>query len=62
MSELRIGVVGAGIMGTDHARITHNLISGARVVAVTDIHSARATALARELAGVRAMTSAAVEQ
>jgi myo-inositol 2-dehydrogenase/D-chiro-inositol 1-dehydrogenase len=39
---LKIGVIGAGAIGRDHIRrITHTL-SGARIVAVTDVNSAAA--------------------
>lgn len=44
--DLRIGVVGAGIMGADHVtRITHRM-SGARVSAVIEIDPVRAAAAA----------------
>jgi myo-inositol 2-dehydrogenase/D-chiro-inositol 1-dehydrogenase len=49
MSDLRLGVIGAGIMGTDHAHIAHRLVSGARVVAVADVDRPRAETLAGEL-------------
>ena len=43
MSELRIGVVGAGLMGADHiVRIEKNLV-GARVAAVIEPDETRAT-------------------
>jgi myo-inositol 2-dehydrogenase/D-chiro-inositol 1-dehydrogenase len=40
--SLRVGVVGAGIMGADHVRTLHRSISGARVQAVADVELARA--------------------
>ncbi|ROQ38497.1 myo-inositol 2-dehydrogenase [Frondihabitans sp. PhB188] len=57
--ELRVAVVGAGMMGADHvARITQR-ISGARVTAVVDPDAARATAAAALAPG--AQTFAAFE-
>lgn len=50
MSELRIGVIGAGIMGTDHARLLHGSVSGARVVAIADVDAARTADLAAQVA------------
>jgi len=40
--SLRVGVVGAGIMGADHVRTLHRSISGAWVQAVADVELARA--------------------
>ncbi|MGW5470506.1 hypothetical protein [Streptomyces chartreusis] len=31
---VRVGVVGAGVMGADHVRLLHGHVSGAEVVAV----------------------------
>ena len=33
---MRIGVIGAGLMGTTHARILSAAVSGAEVVAISD--------------------------
>jgi myo-inositol 2-dehydrogenase/D-chiro-inositol 1-dehydrogenase len=53
--DLRIGIIGVGMMGADHAdRVAHR-ISGARLVAVSDPDTARADALAGSLDGVRVM-------
>ena len=50
-AELRIAVVGAGMMGADHiARITHR-ISGARVSAVVEPDAGRAAAAAEHAPG-----------
>ncbi|MCB8882475.1 Gfo/Idh/MocA family oxidoreductase [Acidisoma cellulosilytica] len=49
MSEVRIGVIGTGVMGTDHARKLAGGIPGARLTAVQDFDAARASALSREL-------------
>lgn len=51
---LRVGVVGVGIMGADHAERLARRIAGARLVAVADPDHARATALASRFDGVRA--------
>jgi myo-inositol 2-dehydrogenase / D-chiro-inositol 1-dehydrogenase len=40
--SLRVGVIGAGIMGADHVRTLHRSISGACVQAVADVELARA--------------------
>ncbi|WP_299444857.1 Gfo/Idh/MocA family protein [uncultured Phycicoccus sp.] len=54
-SDLRVGVIGVGMMGADHAeRIAHRT-SGARLVAVSDPDTARAGALAERYEGVRAV-------
>lgn len=57
MQELGIGVIGTGVMGTDHARKFAGQIPGARLVAVQDFAADRAAALAREL-DVQAVTEA----
>lgn len=50
-TDLRIGVVGAGLMGADHiARITHR-ISGAVVSAIVEPDAARAAAAAEKAPG-----------
>ncbi|MCT2223191.1 Gfo/Idh/MocA family oxidoreductase [Microbacterium paraoxydans] len=50
-TDLRIGVVGAGLMGADHiARITHR-ISGAVVSAIVEPDAGRAAAAAEEAPG-----------
>jgi len=56
MTNLRVGVIGTGIMGTDHARILDRFVSGATVTQVTDADATRAQAVAAQLrdAGVTA--------
>ncbi|MET7279529.1 Gfo/Idh/MocA family oxidoreductase [Kribbella sp. NPDC005582] len=49
MSELRIGIVGVGAMGADHAERIVRRTSGARLVAVSDPDVARAEELADRL-------------
>ena len=39
---LRIGVVGTGVMGAEHARILAAAVGGAEVSAVADLNMARA--------------------
>lgn len=51
--DLRIGIVGVGMMGADHADRVARRISGAQLVAVSDPDTARAEALAGSLNGVR---------
>ncbi len=53
---LRIGVVGAGTMGADHANTLRRFVRGAEVTAVADVDLARAESAA---AGARAYTDAA---
>lgn len=53
--ELRVGVVGVGLMGADHAERLVNRVSGARLVAVADPDATRAETLAARFDGVRAM-------
>jgi myo-inositol 2-dehydrogenase/D-chiro-inositol 1-dehydrogenase len=55
MSELRIGVLGVGVMGADHvARITSK-ISGARVSVVNDCLTEKAEQIAQSVPGCRAI-------
>jgi myo-inositol 2-dehydrogenase / D-chiro-inositol 1-dehydrogenase len=53
--SVRIGVVGAGIMGADHANTLRRFVRGAEVTAVADVDLARAEAAA---AGARAFGDA----
>ncbi|GAB3879632.1 Gfo/Idh/MocA family protein [Terrabacter terrigena] len=46
---LRVGLIGAGVMGGDHARTLSRHVAGATVAAVTDIDPSRADQLAAEL-------------
>lgn len=55
---MRIGVIGAGIMGADHARILHRDVPHADVVLVADVDSARAQAVADGIPGCRAVDDA----
>jgi myo-inositol 2-dehydrogenase/D-chiro-inositol 1-dehydrogenase len=49
MTELRVGVVGVGVMGADHAERVVRKTAGARLVAVSDADQPRAEALAKRL-------------
>jgi myo-inositol 2-dehydrogenase/D-chiro-inositol 1-dehydrogenase len=55
-TTLRIGVIGAGIMGADHVNTLHRYVSGATVTAVADIDLKRALAAAAAVPGARATT------
>jgi myo-inositol 2-dehydrogenase/D-chiro-inositol 1-dehydrogenase len=52
--SVRVGVIGAGMMGTDHVRTLTTAVDGAHVVAVADADAARAEAAAA-LGGGRAI-------
>ncbi|KUN81174.1 Gfo/Idh/MocA family oxidoreductase [Streptomyces griseoruber] len=54
MSELRIGVIGAGNMGADHVLTLHRQVSGAEVVHVADLDKDRAARAAGAVPGARA--------
>lgn len=47
---LRIGVVGTGAIGRDHARRINRVLSGAKVVALSDVNRASAEAVKAEIA------------
>jgi len=53
MTMLRVGVVGTGIMGADHARILDRQTHGATVAAVADVDRSRAQAVASGLAAAQ---------
>ena len=54
--SIGIGVIGAGVMGADHVRITATEVAGARVVAVCDQDLARAKSVAAGAPGARALS------
>ncbi|WP_367048060.1 Gfo/Idh/MocA family oxidoreductase [Streptomyces sp. Je 1-332] len=56
---LGVAVIGTGKMGADHVRRLHEVISGARVVAVADIEAERAKSLAATIDGCTAYTDPA---
>jgi hypothetical protein len=53
-TPLRVGVIGAGIMGADHVKTLHRYVSGATVTVVADIDLKRALAVATGVPGARA--------
>ncbi len=55
MSDLRIAVLGVGVMGADHVVRITNRISNARVVVVNDYLSEKAEQIAAALPGARAV-------
>lgn len=54
-NDLRVGVIGVGMMGADHAERIVTRVSGARLVAVSDPDTARADQLAARFDGVRSI-------
>ncbi|MEN3360056.1 MAG: myo-inositol 2-dehydrogenase / D-chiro-inositol 1-dehydrogenase [Mycobacteriales bacterium] len=56
--ELRVGIVGVGLMGSDHAHRVARRVANARLVAVSDLDAARAQAVAGRYDGVRAIRDA----
>jgi myo-inositol 2-dehydrogenase/D-chiro-inositol 1-dehydrogenase len=50
---VRVGVIGAGMIGQDHIRRLTQVLSGCTVVAVTDVDPARAQEVAGRVPGVR---------
>ena len=54
--SIGVGIIGAGIMGADHARIFAGSVAGAHLVAVSDADPARAQAVARETGSKRAVS------
>lgn len=46
--SVRVGIIGVGVMGADHARILVTQVPGARLQAIHDADTARAKALAEE--------------
>ncbi|OYN75193.1 Gfo/Idh/MocA family protein [Mycolicibacterium sphagni] len=55
MSDLRVAVLGVGIMGADHVARIQNKISGARVAVVNDYITEKADQLAARIPGCRAI-------
>jgi myo-inositol 2-dehydrogenase/D-chiro-inositol 1-dehydrogenase len=54
--SVRVGVIGTGIMGADHARTLHRYVSGADVTLIADLDLARAQSVADSVAtGTRAV-------
>jgi myo-inositol 2-dehydrogenase/D-chiro-inositol 1-dehydrogenase len=53
---IRVAVIGAGVMGADHARLLATQVSGATLVAVCDADGQRAGSIASELGAKRSST------
>jgi len=51
--SIGVGIIGAGIMGADHARIIAGQVAGAHLVAISDADEARARAVAQETGAKR---------
>ncbi len=51
--SIGVGIIGAGVMGADHARIIAGQVAGAHLVAVSDADEARARAIAGETSAKR---------
>ncbi len=56
--SLRVGIIGAGIMGADHALTLHRSIAGATVEVLADVDPARAKAAADAAGGARTLDDA----
>jgi myo-inositol 2-dehydrogenase / D-chiro-inositol 1-dehydrogenase len=56
--SLGIGIIGAGVMGADHARILAGNVPGAHVAALSDIDLARVEKLGAEVGARRLLTDA----
>lgn len=46
---VRVGVIGVGVMGADHARKLNSCVAGAQVVAIADVNNDAATSIAAEM-------------
>jgi len=53
---VRVGVIGTGVMGAEHARLLDREVSGAEVCAVFDVDAGRAAATAAGLRSARVLT------
>jgi myo-inositol 2-dehydrogenase / D-chiro-inositol 1-dehydrogenase len=56
MSDLRVAVLGVGVMGADHVARINSRIAGARVTVVNDYLSEKAEAIAAGIPGCRAIS------
>jgi myo-inositol 2-dehydrogenase/D-chiro-inositol 1-dehydrogenase len=56
--SIRIGVIGCGVMGSDHAELLHRGVAGAQLAAVHDFDAERASVLSRRLGNPRNIESA----
>ena len=51
LTDLRVGIIGTGVMGADHARNLARGVRGVVLTAIADADAARANALAQEAGG-----------
>ncbi|MDH6588702.1 myo-inositol 2-dehydrogenase/D-chiro-inositol 1-dehydrogenase [Streptomyces sp. SAI-133] len=58
-ATLGVAVIGTGKMGADHVRRIHEVVSGARVIAVVDLDAERAKQIAARIEGCTAYTDPA---
>ncbi|WP_433528322.1 Gfo/Idh/MocA family protein [Micromonospora sp. CA-263727] len=52
---VRVGIIGTGVMGADHARLLSGAVSGAALTAVFDLDRQRAAAVAESVGWARAL-------
>ena len=57
--SVRVGIIGAGVMGADHARVLHHGIAGADLVAIQDADGERARQVADGCGAARVFDTAA---
>jgi myo-inositol 2-dehydrogenase/D-chiro-inositol 1-dehydrogenase len=55
---IRIGLIGTGVMGSDHVETIRTAVSGAEVRCIADIDAQRAEAIASRIPGAKALPSA----
>ncbi len=55
MTALRVGIIGTGVMGADHARLLGGQVAGAVLSAVSDVDTGRAAAVAGAIPGTRVL-------
>ncbi len=60
-NQIRVGIIGLGVMGAGHARFLHEHVPGAKVSALFDIDSRRMASLSSELGTVALQASDPVE-
>jgi myo-inositol 2-dehydrogenase/D-chiro-inositol 1-dehydrogenase len=56
--SVRVGIIGVGVMGSDHARIIASQVPGAAIEAIYDADAARAQAIADEIGDGKVFTDA----
>ena len=56
-STVRVGIIGTGLIGTDHGRKLAGSIAGSTVAGVTDVNRARAEEVAQQLGGAHVFDS-----